>query len=241
MDTSKKQQLLIIAVYFFVIGSLLFLLGCKPKEEVEVIKPPVVNEEVIVEEVIVVEEPIEEVVEEVVEAPPVVHYKGPFKRDYDEHFQKWSKVYLPFLDWIWLKSQCYQESLLKYDAVSPVGAMGLCQFMPGTWREVSGKINIPDEATAFDPSFSIQAAAYYDGMLWRQWSSPRPVEDRLFLVFASYNAGLGNILKAQKACDNKSLYEEIMECLPQITGHHHKETVTYVVRIERWYKQMLFE
>lgn len=164
-----------------------------------------------------------------------------FTPKYDGSFKKWSKRFLPFLDWRWVKAQCYQESLLKVDAVSPVGAMGLCQFMPGTWDDVSDRLSFSQRASAFDPELSIQAATYYDGVLWGQWSSPRPDEDRLFLVFASYNAGLGNLLKAQKACGGPNLYKDIIHCLQDITGHHSKETKTYVVRIQRWYKQMLFE
>lgn len=69
---------------------------------------------------------------------------------------------------------------------------------------------------------------------WNTWSSPRPNIDRLELAQASYNAGAGNIIKAQKECGGKVLYEDIIECLPQVTGHHSKETITYIKMIRKW-------
>ena len=74
--------------------------------------------------------------------------------------------------------------------------------------------------------------------LKRGWSSPRPAYDRHLLAMASYNAGFGNLLKAQRACGGGVLYAEIIACLPQITGHHSNETITYVQRIQRWRFEM---
>ena len=54
------------------------------------------------------------------------------------------------------------------------------------------------------------------------------------LVDFAYNAGLGNILKSQKACGNPSGYDPIMVCLPQITGSSAKETLDYAPKIYRW-------
>lgn len=70
--------------------------------------------------------------------------------------------------------------------------------------------------------------------LCRQWSSPRPELDRLQLAQASYNAGLGNMLKSQKACGMASRYACVAECLPEVTGQHSAETLQYVERISRW-------
>lgn len=162
-----------------------------------------------------------------------------FPDRYDGEFRQHSGRYLPGLDWQLLKAQCYQESLLRPDAVSPVGAQGLCQFMPGTWRQVSGQIDLPPNASAFMPQLSIRAAAFYMASLRGQWSSPRPEWDRHSLALGSYNAGLGNLLKAQKVCGGPVLYRDIVSCLPDVTGHHSRETLTYVDRIWRWYGQMI--
>lgn len=141
-----------------------------------------------------------------------------------------------FLQW---KSQLYQESKLDTEAVSPVGAEGLAQFMPATWRQIAGEMGYPEQATPRQPKLAINAGAYYMRKLRNGWSSPRPMLDRQQLAQASYNAGFGNLLKAQRICGGKNLYSDIIKCLPQVTGHFSEETITYIERIERWYKRLL--
>lgn len=173
--------------------------------------------------------------------PPQDHHpvrKSRFTSTWDQEFKQWTKFYLPFHKYTMLKAQCYQESLLDPKAKSHVGAKGLCQFMDFTWKDVSGPLKFPPEASAYDPELSVQAAAFYDAKLRAGWKSPRPERDRMNLVFASYNAGMGHLIKAQEACDMKNLYNQIIECLPDITGHHSKETMTYVERIRKWEAQM---
>lgn len=161
-----------------------------------------------------------------------------FPDDYDEEIKEAAAIYLPGVDWRLWKAQLYQESRLDPNAVSPVGAKGLAQFMPGTWADVSRHLDM-EGVSPLVAEPAIHAGAYYMRQLRNSWSSPRPEKDRHFLAAASYNAGLGNLLKAQKACNMAILLDEIMACLPQITGHHSKETITYVERIQRWFQQML--
>lgn len=148
---------------------------------------------------------------------------------------------MPGVDWRLLKAQCYQESLLDPLAVSHVGASGLCQFMPGTWKDVSRRLVFGANTSIFDSKLSIEAASYYMGSLRRQWSSKRPDTDRHYLAMASYNAGLGHLLKAQKRCGGAVLYDDIIDCLPLITGRHSQETITYVARIRKFYIRMKFK
>lgn len=136
-------------------------------------------------------------------------------------------------EWLWWKAQLYQESRFDPDAASPVGATGLAQFMPATWAEMQRRLNIPG-VPANHARHAIDAGAYYMASLQRQWSSPRPAMDRHFLAAASYNAGLGNLLRAQKACGGAVLYESIAACLPEITGRHSAETLGYIRQIRRW-------
>ena len=164
-----------------------------------------------------------------------------YSDEYDDLFEEWTAVYLPLHDFTMLKAQCYQESLLNPTAMSHVGAKGLCQFMDFTWKDVSKPLKFPPGATAYDPALSVQAAAYYDAKIRRMWKAPRPEQDRMNLVFASYNAGGGHIIKAQKLCGGVNLYADIIKCLPDVTGHHSKETTTYVQRIRRWEKEMQFD
>lgn len=161
-----------------------------------------------------------------------------FPDKYDSIIKRSVKVYwadFPF--WRAWKAQLWQESRLDPDAMSPVGASGLAQFMPGTWREIApalGYAHLPP--TSVRPA--INAGAYYMAKLRRAWSAPRPQDDRHWLAAASYNAGFGNILKAQKVCGGAALYLEIIACLPGVTGAHSTETITYVERIKRWWGLM---
>jgi len=141
-------------------------------------------------------------------------------------------------DWRLLKAQCYQESRLNPLAVSPVGAFGLCQFMPATAAEVRAKYNL---ASLWEPTASIIAAAHYMDQQLRFWKAPRPAMDRHMLALCNYNAGAGNCLAAQRECEGVALYKDIIACLPDITGHHSKETTTYVALIVgKWWPMLLF-
>ena len=162
-----------------------------------------------------------------------------FPSQFDDLLEAYAGQYLPEVDWRLLKAQCYQESLLVPTAVSPVGAQGLCQFMPGTWRDMQRQLGM--SAGPFNPAANVRAAAYYMRQLRRSWSSPRPETDRHNLAMASYNAGMGNLLRAQRACGGPPGYDDIIACLPDITGHHSRETITYVIRIRRWHGQMVVQ
>ncbi|WP_241486945.1 lytic transglycosylase domain-containing protein [Vibrio coralliirubri] len=131
-------------------------------------------------------------------------------------------------------AQVKQESAFRCDAVSPVGAAGCAQFMPGTWNDMQRLGIVPDSATPFNPRWAFEAQAYYMDYLLRFWKSPRTHESWVNLATASYNAGAGNILKSQKLCNGAVEYGEIMECLPVVTGHHHKETQHYVKNINKY-------
>jgi len=146
--------------------------------------------------------------------------------------QRW----MPGTDWQLLWGLIRQESTFNPDAVSPVGAAGLTQFMPATWAEVTRKLG----KTNANPRMirpSIEAGAYYLSRLRSNWHSPRPEKDRLQLALASYNAGLGNLLAAQRECSMPVLYPEIASCLPRITGQHAEETLHYVPAVWRFYKK----
>jgi len=149
---------------------------------------------------------------------------------YDLAIKAAAEQFLPGYDWRLFKAQLQAESNLNPKAVSPVGARGIAQFMPKTWEEWSAKTGYKG-ASANDPYAAIPVAAQYMAYLIKQWSSPRPDIDRYCLALASYNAGLGNILEAQRKRSGALLYAEIMKGLPEVTGQHSKETITYVKRI----------
>jgi len=138
--------------------------------------------------------------------------------------------YLVDIDCDWYKALLYTESLLQPGVTSYVGAMGVAQIMPGTWDE-----NAPRVKGASDPyeaRSSIRVGAFFLNRMINFWDDRRPGIQRMFLGMASYNAGPGHILRAQKACDNARNWKTIKSCLVKITGRHSKETLNYVDRIK---------
>lgn len=153
--------------------------------------------------------------------------------EYDKIIQDACKENLPSIDWRIIKAQFWQESRFNHRATSPVGAMGIAQIMPATWD----RFGQGDPYNALD---SITAGAKCMANMIGQWSRPRPDIDRICLAMASYNAGLGHILKAQKLSGDKALYAEIIEHLPNVTGEHSRETIQYVENILGfWCKEVL--
>lgn len=146
---------------------------------------------------------------------------------------------LPF-DWRLLKAQLIAESALNPLARSAAGAQGIAQFMPATWTEVAAKLRLPADASPFDPAAAIKACACYMSSLLNGWSAPRPEIDRYCLALASYNAGAGSLLKAQKQAGGNNAYCAIIAALPQVTGPANaKQTRDYVVRILSEWQSMI--
>lgn len=169
---------------------------------------------------------------------PASYSDSYFPDRYDQEIERAQETFLPGVDWRLLKAQYYQESLLDPDAVSPVGAAGVAQFMPATWLEVSRELDM-ETMSPHMAEPAIQAGAYYMAKLRRIWSAPRPEPDRHSLAMASYNAGAGNLIQAQKLCGGPNAYRRIAACLHQVTGRHHRETLTYVERIWRYWTRMV--
>lgn len=165
-----------------------------------------------------------------------------FTDKWDAHFKASAAAWLPGVDWKLLKAQCYQESRLDPLAVSPAGAKGLCQFMGGTFNDVGRSLGWVSGASAFDPELSIDGASYYMSKLRYTWRRNRTSDERQPLAQASYNAGTGNILKAQALCANALLWAAISTCLPKVTGEKNThETRTYVERIAKWFNIMRYQ
>lgn len=158
---------------------------------------------------------------------PTTEYDGFIKAAVDAHFKS--------CDWRLYRSQLIAESGLNPDAVSPVGAKGVAQFMPKTWIQIRNELDLPRSASPHNPEYAAEAGAYYLAKLFRKWSAPRPNLDRFCLALASYNAGFGNMLEAQKCAGGANGYKEIIAALPRVTGKHSVETTTYVRRILAYY------
>lgn len=152
---------------------------------------------------------------------------------FDQTIKRYRQRYLPVPgpDWRWLKAQFYCESRLDPMAESPVGAKGVAQFMPETWADMERQIWDGERRDINDPEASIQAGIYYMRYLRSQWSAPRPAIEAWLLAVASYNAGLGNLLEAQKAAGGANDFATIIAHLHEVTGEHAEETRAYCRRI----------
>ena len=128
---------------------------------------------------------------------------------YDRHFKKYSKRYFgPLFDWHWFKAQAIAESGLNDNAESHMGALGLMQIMPATFLEIAEQ----------NPHFAEAESAH-----WK--FEKTAAQDKLYMTFASYNAGYGRILNAAKKTPSKEKnWDEIEPLLPS-------ETRSYVRRI----------
>ena len=161
---------------------------------------------------------------------------------YDDDIRAASNRWLTGQDWIRYRALLWQESRLNPDAISPAGAEGIAQFMPGTWESVSRAIG----AGALSPRMArpaIDAGAYYLSTRMRIWTEPRPLTERRRLGEACYNAGCGHIIQAQRLCRQYGVlqcrdWHEIQLFLPRVTGHHAAETMSYVASIEHWQRTM---
>src|SRR5579859_2797529 len=93
-----------------------------------------------------------------------------------------------------LAAQLYQESAFDPRAVSPAGAEGIAQFMPGTWPNWSSAQDGDGKQDIFNPADAIPAAARYDCALARQVS--KIGGDQTADMLAAYNAGPAAVLAA---------------------------------------------
>lgn len=82
--------------------------------------------------------------------------------------------------WIW--SVMRVESGGNWRAVSPVGAQGLMQIMPGTWAMLTARYGLGTDP--FEVRANIHGGAAYLRLMWDRYR-------RVDLMLAAYNAGPG--------------------------------------------------
>ena len=155
---------------------------------------------------------------------------------YDELFRKYSKRYFgPAFDWHHFKAQALAESGLDPLAKSPVGARGLMQLMPGTYKII--QTNAPHLGSIEDPEWNIAAGIMHSRGLWHRWKDAPSDDERLRFMFGSYNAGEGPILRARKAASAKQLdprkWNNIEVVAPTVQRWRYTETLPYVRKIEK--------
>lgn len=114
-----------------------------------------------------------------------------------------------------------QESIMNPLAVSPVGARGLMQIMPGTAKLISKKNGYEYKGvnSLFDPKVNILFGASYIRELLGKFNNNR------IYVAASYNAGPGRALRWQSQDDVKRDMATYVESIP------FDETRNYVQKV----------
>lgn len=118
-----------------------------------------------------------------------------------------------------------QESSFNAAAVSSSGALGLMQLLPGTARDVAGKLGIPfiQEKLTRDPAYNVQLGSQYlTEMLGRFGGSYE-------LALAAYNAGPNRVARWLEAMgDPRAGKIDMVDWIEMIPF---RETRNYVQRI----------
>ncbi len=145
-------------------------------------------------------------------------------------FKKYGAKY--HFDPLMLAAQGYQESQLRQDVRSPVGAIGVMQLMPATGAAMKvGNITI------LEPN--IHAGAKYMDHLMAQYFSDAHFseQNRTLFALASYNAGPGRIVQMRKLAQKRGLdpdqwFNNVELVVAEKVGI---ETTTYVRNIFKYY------
>jgi membrane-bound lytic murein transglycosylase MltF len=145
-------------------------------------------------------------------------------------FRKYGEKY--GFDPLMLAAQGYQESKLRQDARSHVGAIGVMQIMPATGAEL-GVGDIGD----LEPNIH-GGAKYMDQLMTRYFKDADfSGDNRTLFAFASYNAGPGNISRMMKIAEKEGLdplqwFNNVELVVAKKIGI---ETTTYVRNIYKYY------
>lgn len=158
----------------------------------------------------------------------------PLANRYDDYFRKYTKRYFGVaFDWRLFKAQGLVESSLNAEARSRVGARGVMQLMPRTFRAV--QIENPELGDIGDPQWNIAAGIAYARQLWRQWQGDVESTHMRAFMLGSYNAGRSTLLRAQRMAEALSLnhrqWPSIEMVAPAVPGWQYQETVNYVLRV----------
>ena len=120
-----------------------------------------------------------------------------------------------------LAAQLQAESDFNPDSVSNVGAMGIAQFMPGTWAIMGRDVDRNGRASPFDPADAIDAQVRFMCDLLRSAQRSGIPGDTLELALAGYNAGWGAVQKYRGIPpyrETQGYVRRIMQMTPQFTG-----------------------
>ncbi len=123
-------------------------------------------------------------------------------------------------DWRLVLAIMKQESSFESDAESRKGATGLMQLMPPTQREVAERLDLDDST---HPAVNIRIGVYYLRTLYSMFAGAEEA-DRLKLMLASYNAGIGRVHDAQEIAaylgDSPVKWQAVKTALPFLSRRY---------------------
>jgi membrane-bound lytic murein transglycosylase MltF len=151
-------------------------------------------------------------------------------RDTVALFHKYGPKY--GFDPLMLAAQGFQESQLRQEARSHMGAVGIMQLLPATAKELKvGDISVAEN--------NVHAGAkYMDQLMTRYFPDAKFSEaDRPLFAFAAYNMGPGNLAKmrreaATRGLDENKWFNNVELVTAEKIGI---ETTTYVRNIFKYY------
>ena len=145
-------------------------------------------------------------------------------------FEKYGAKY--GFDPLMLAAQGFQESNLRQDAKSHVGAIGVMQIMPATGKDLAvGDIH------QIEPNIH-GGTKYMDQLMTRYFPDAKFSDaERPLFAFASYNAGPGRIAQLRKEAAKRGLdpdkwFNNVELVVAEKVG---METTTYVRNIYKYY------
>jgi len=145
----------------------------------------------------------------------------------------WSAAQASGIDPAWVMAVIEAESSCRPGAVSPAGALGLMQLVPGSggrqaYRLAYGRDEPPGAALLRDPQVNIRLGVAYLRELDRHFSQVRSAAARLLLAVAAYNCGTD--LFDDKLPDEAAAWDAA-DAERWIGQHAPRETRRYVSRV----------
>ncbi len=114
-------------------------------------------------------------------------FVAPVLSPYDQMIARYAEA--AGLDWRFVSAVIYEESRFVPDSRSSAGAVGLMQVMPAAAEDVG-------EPRFREPEANVRTGVRYLQRLVREYASA-PERDRLALMLAAYNMGMGHVQDAQ--------------------------------------------
>lgn len=135
-------------------------------------------------------------------------------------------------------AQVHQESRWRVDARSPVGALGLAQFMPSTASWIGGMDDSLGARAPLNPTWALRGLVTYDKWLYDRIKADTPCE-RMAFALSAYNGGLGWVYKRQQRSAQPGVCLGVTCGInPGITPANQRENERYPVLILKQHEQL---